>query len=64
MKQYKFKDKQEALEHVDFLLHQAEMCLAQGAICDSAMLKKEADRFQKEAYELYAQIKEGRYDGN
>lgn len=58
----KFKNKQEALQYVDFLLHQAEMCLAQGAICDSAMLKTEAERFQKEAYELYAKIKKGRYD--
>lgn len=53
----KFKTKQEALEHVDFLLHQAEMCLTQSAICDSKMLKEEANRFQKEAYELYAKIK-------
>lgn len=57
MEMKKFKTKQEALEHVDFLLHQAEMCLTQSAICDSKMLKEEANRFQKEAYELYAKIK-------
>lgn len=53
----KFKNRQEALEHVDFLLHQSEMCFAQGAICDSKMLREEAERFQKEAFELYAKIK-------